>query len=102
MSVTQLADQMYKEPHTVKTLIDRLKKEGFVETKRREANHRFVDITITDKGREKLEEAVPIAEAIAHQIIDSLDELEATELITIFDSFKQKALDGLAQLKESG
>ena len=100
LSHTELASQMYKEPHTVTTLIDRLKREGLVKTNRRPENRRFIDITLTKRGREKLEEAVPIAEKIAFQIMDSLDDKKAAELKASFDSFKRNALDGLERLKK--
>ena len=65
---------MYKETHTITTLIDPIKKKGLVETNRREEKRTFVDITLIDKGRAKVKEAVPIAEAITQQIIYSLNE----------------------------
>jgi len=54
MKPSEIADWTSKERHNVTTLIRRLERDGLVRAKRNEKNKRFVNISLTGKGRQVL------------------------------------------------
>ena len=61
MRPSEIAKWTYRERHNITTLVDRLKRDGFVETNRNSKDRRVTTVTLTDKGQHVLSEATPVS-----------------------------------------
>jgi len=50
----------------------RMREDGLVTAERNSSNKRFVNITLTDKGREALSRAMPVAREVMNQVCSQL------------------------------
>lgn len=100
MTHTQLANWLFKEPHSITKLVERLKRDGLVVTKRQTRDRRAINIIITDKGREHIEEATPTARELAGQVMSSISEEEAAQLGEMLGTLRQNAHQGLVELSK--
>ena len=62
--------------HNITTLVERMKKEGLVSTRQRERDKRFIEVTMTETGREALESAGPTARSIVYRLMNGIGENE--------------------------
>lgn len=51
---SEIAQWTLRERHNITTLVERLERDGLVSTKRNDRDRRFVNVTLTDKGRRVL------------------------------------------------
>ena len=58
MTPSEMAEWTQTEPHNITTLVDRMRRDGLVTAERSSSDKRFVNITLTDKGREVLSRAI--------------------------------------------
>jgi DNA-binding MarR family transcriptional regulator len=79
VSLTDLAIVTNTERHNITTLIERLRKDGLVTTRRSKVDRRVINVELTDKGAELVNKAFPISRDMAAQIItaDNHAELDA-------------------------
>lgn len=95
MNPSELARWTLRERHNITTLVDRLQQDGLVSTERNSRDKRFINITLTDKGREVLKEAKPAAREIVSKVMSLISESD----IPIFEEslrvLRQNAYDGL-------
>ena len=77
---SMIAQWTQTEPHNITTLIRRMQKDGLIIANRNKDNKRFVNITITEKGRESLNQAKSTAREIVKQVMSSLSEEDVTQL----------------------
>lgn len=52
ISMSQLSNVIYRDPSTVTTLVNKLKRRGFVQTRKDENDSRITFVSLTDKGKE--------------------------------------------------
>ncbi|MFC2063269.1 MarR family winged helix-turn-helix transcriptional regulator [Chloroflexota bacterium] len=95
MMPSEIADWTQTEPHNITALIDRMKKDGFVTSERSSKNKRLVNITLTDKGREALDQAMPVAREIVDQVMSSITEGDAALIEEHLRTLRQNAHQGL-------
>jgi DNA-binding MarR family transcriptional regulator len=95
-----LAAWMFKEPHSITKLIERLKRDELVVTVRDTIDKRAINIEITDKGRKLLRETVPLAREVAERVMSSISEEDAIELGKLVSVLRQNARNSLAQLSQ--
>ena len=98
MTPSEIAELTQTERHNITALVDRMKKEGLVTTERNSSNKRYVNVILTDKGREVLTQAVPIARKIVNQVMSSITENDATQLEKLLAVLRQNAKSGLDKL----
>ena len=72
MTPSKIAQWVYKERHNITTLVNRMSRDGLVVAKRSSKDRRSVNITLTDKGREVLMQAMPVAREIVDQVMSSI------------------------------
>ena len=77
MTPTEIAEWTQTERHNITTLIRRLMKDGFVVTEPDDLDRRRTKVILTDKGREMLSKAIPVAQELIDQIMASLTEADA-------------------------
>ena len=93
MRPSEMSERLFREPHNITTLIDRLSGEGFVTTERDGRDRRSVNITITDKGRKILAQTYPVARDIVSQVMSSISEEDAAKLEKLLGVMEQNILD---------
>ena len=103
ISVTpsQIARWTDTDPHNVTTLINRMKREGLLDTTRDVKDRRYVKITITEKGRATLKEAMPAAQHVIDRLMSSVSRDDIISLEKALKVIRQNAYDGLANLTET-
>jgi len=99
MTSSQLAEWTFRERHTITALVERMKRDGLLSTKHQSIDKRFVDIKLTAKGREVLEQATPVARDIVNQVMVSISEEDAVCLEKALGLLRRNAHDGLVNLK---
>ena len=95
MIPSEIADWTFRERHNVTTLTRRLERDGLVSAKRDERDRRFVKISLTDKGRQVLEQTTPVAKEIINQVMLSISERDAVRLEKLLETMRRNVHDGL-------
>ena len=95
MTPSGLARWTQTERHNVTTLIERMKRDGLIRTERNPRDRRFVNVSLTDKGREDLMQAMPAAREIVDQVMSSISEDDALLLEKSLRVLRQNAHHGL-------
>lgn len=98
MKPSQIAHWTLRERHNITTLVDRMQKEGLLRREQNIGDKRFVNITLTDKGREALSRATPVARETVNRVMASLGERSITQLIKSLNILRQNAHEGLDSL----
>ena len=95
MKPSEIDDWTSKERHNVTTLTRRLERDGLVRAKRNEKDKRFVNISLTDKGRQVLAQTTPVAQEIVNQVMLSISEGDAVRLEKLLEMMRRNVHDGL-------
>ena len=98
MTPSQIAEWTFRERHNITTLVDRLKRDGLVRTERRKRDKRFVNVTLTAKGRKVLEQSTPVARDIVNRVMLSIGEGDAVGLEKALRVLRKNARDALEHL----
>ena len=98
MMPSEIAEWTQTERHNITALINRMRQDGLVTAERNSSNKRLVNITLTDKGREVLNRAMPVAKEIVDQVMLSIDEGDAALLDKQLRVLRQNANDGLGNV----
>ena len=92
---SELAKWTQTERHNITTLIERMKRDGLIRTERNPGDRRFVNVSLTDKGREVLMQAMLVAREIVDQVMSSIGEDDALLLEKSMRALRQNAHHGL-------
>ena len=95
MTPSEIAQWTFRECHDITTLLKRLERDELIKTGHNEKDRRFVDVTLTDKGRTALSEATPTARGIINQVMKSISESDAVVLERLVNTMRQNVHDGL-------
>ncbi len=98
MTPSEIAEWTQTERHNITALIGRMRRDGLIAAERNSSDKRFVNVTLTDKGREALNRAMPVAKEIVDQVMSSIDEGDATLLEKRLQTLRQNAYDGLGNV----
>jgi len=97
---SELAKWTQTERHNITTLIERMKRDGLIRTERNPRDRRFVNVSLTDKGREVLMQAMPVAREIVDQVMSSISEDDALLLEKSLRALRQNANHGLKYISK--
>ena len=89
---SELSKQLSRVQHNTTTLIDRLRAGGLVTTERDNGDRRYVNINVTDKGREVYIKTYPVAREIVNQVMSSISEEDAVKLEELLSVIEQNIL----------
>jgi len=92
---SELAEWTQTERHNITTVVERMKRDGLIRTERNPRDRRFVNVSLTDKGREVLMQAMPVAREIVDQVMSSISEDDAVLLEKSLSALRQSAHQGL-------
>ena len=98
MMPSRIAEWTNTERHNITALVNRMKQDGLVTAERDSSNRRLVNIKLTDKGREVLSKAMPVAQKVVDQVMSSINEGDATLLKERLTTLRQNAHHGLDDL----
>jgi DNA-binding MarR family transcriptional regulator len=92
---------MIKERHDITTLMRRMNRDGLIDITPNALDRRSVIITLTEKGREKLVQAKPIAEEIANQVMLKLSNNNLASITKSLNTLKQNAFNGIDKFSKT-
>jgi len=95
MTPSEIAQWTLRERHNITTLVNRLEHAGLVRTERSSRDRRFLNVTLTDRGREVLSQVQPVAREIVNQVMSSISEDDAVLLEKLLGILRQNAHHGL-------
>ena len=95
MKPSEIAEWTQTERHNITTLVNRMRRDGLVTAERNSGNKRLVDITLTDKGRDVLSRAMPVATEVVNRVMRSFSEDDVALLEKQLRPLRQNANDGL-------
>ena len=95
MMPSEIAKWTQTERHNITTLIDRMKNEGLVTSERNKKDKRSVNITLTEKGREVLMQAMPVAREIVDQVMSSITDHDTLLLEKLLRGLRQNTYNSL-------
>jgi len=95
MTPSEIAEWTFRERHNITTLVDRLKQNGLVITERNNRDKRFVNVTLTAKGRKVLKQATPVASEIVNRVMLSISEGDVNPFENSLRVLRQNAHGGL-------
>lgn len=98
MRPSEIAERTYRERHNITTLVDRLKKGGLVKTTRDNADKRLISVALTEKEREALNKAIPVAREIVNQVMSSISKGDAALLERRLRVLRQNVDHGLRDI----
>ena len=98
MIPSKLAEWTTTERHNITALTNRMKQDGLVTSERNSSNKRLVNIKLTDKGRETLNKAMPVAQEVVNQVMLSITEGDAALLKEKLAVLRQNSHYGLEDL----
>jgi len=97
---SEISIKIQRVRHDITTLITRMTKEGYVEVTPSTTDRRSVNIILTKKGRAKYQEAEPIANEIANQVMIKMGKTTISSMRKSLNVFKQNSLDGFNRLQK--
>ena len=74
LTPSEIAQRTLTVRSNITTLAGRMKRDGLISTKRNSRDKRLVNMTLTNKGRNVLTQATPLARDIANQVMPSMSE----------------------------
>ena len=98
MSPSEIAEWTQTERHNITALVGRMRQDGLVVTERNSRDKRVVNIKLTDKGREVVMQAMPVAREIVDNVMSSITERDAALLEKRLRVLRQNAHNGLEHL----
>jgi len=100
MTPSEVAEWTQTERHNVTALVNRMRRDRLITTERNSSDKRLVNVTLTDKGREVLSQAMPVAREIVDHVMSSISEDDAVVLEKLLSVLRQNAHGGLVHLAE--
>ena len=89
----QMSRMMFRRPHSVSGIIDRMKKAGLVKKTKDLHRKNLVRVTITEKGEKAYKQA--LKRKSVQKIMSSLPEAECQKLKSILETLRNKGLKEL-------
>ena len=78
--------------HNITTLIQRMRAEGLVTTKRGERDKRYKHVQLTEKGRDYLTKANDVAYDLINRVMSGIDKPQAAQLETLLSILKKNTI----------
>ena len=94
LTPSEIAQRTLTVRSNITALADRMKRDGLISTKRNRRDKRLVNIRLTNKGRNVLTQATPLARDIANQVMLSMSEGDAVVLDRLLRVLRQNAHPG--------
>jgi DNA-binding PadR family transcriptional regulator len=83
-----IASLLERAPNSMSMLVDRMVKAGLVRRTRDRKDRRTVFVSLTDKGKEAIEPAVPAGWEFIHKVVSSLSYDDQSALADMLETLK--------------
>ena len=100
MTPSEIAEWSQTERHNITALVERMKQDGLVTAERNSSDKRLVNVNLTNKGRDILHRAMPVAKEVVDQVMLSIDEGDAALLEQALRVLRQNASHGLEHVSK--
>jgi len=97
LTTGEIGRAMVKASQTITGVVDRLEEPGLVERVFDRSDRRKTWVRLTEKGERKWEEAVPVANRLAEELLSVLTDEELRELHVKTDKLRTAAMKRLAE-----
>jgi DNA-binding MarR family transcriptional regulator len=98
----EIARLVFRAPHTVAGMLNRMEKEGLIVRIPKEPGHPFTEVKLTDKGEEACSPRIDILKDVIAELMSVLSEEELQQLLELTRPLQKKALEMLhMKLKQS-
>ena len=85
VSLSKLGIQLHFDNPTITGIVDRMERDGLVERRRIADDRRVINVFMTGKGKELIEENLEIADEIDRQALNGLSPKERSDLMRVLD-----------------
>ena len=102
MTVSQIAQSVYRRTNTVSSVIDTLEKEGAVRREKSRTDGRSVSVVITDFGWQQANRLTPINQEISREVLSCLDREQVEALVSTMRTIRRNLLPRIAGGREKG
>jgi DNA-binding MarR family transcriptional regulator len=85
---SDIASQLERSPNSVSMLVDRMVKAGLVRRTRDRKDRRTVFVSMTDKGKEAVEPAIPAGWEFIHKLLSPLSYDDQRALASMLETIK--------------
>ena len=89
---SDLASILERSPNSVSMLVDRMVKAGLVKRARDRIDRRVVNVTLTDKGKNAVEQATPAGWEFTQRILSPLSDKDMRVLADLLETIKCECL----------
>ena len=98
MKPSEIAHWTITERHNITTLIQRMKKEGLVRIEPDKNSQRSINVIITDKGKQALNDTIRVAQGVIDQVMLSMTDDDLSQLHQLITVMRKNAYDGLSSI----
>ena len=97
VTASHIAKWTDTDPNNVTTLINRMKREGLLESTRDKKDKRYIKIKITEKGLKTLKDSMVPAQKVIEQLMSSVTQKDALSIEKVLKVIRRNAYDGLKE-----
>ena len=98
----ELARLVFRAPHTIAAMLNRLERQGLIERIPKAPGHPFTEVKLTRKGEKACSPRIEILKDVIAETMSALSEGELVQLMELTRELQLKALDMLSmKLKRS-
>lgn len=102
LRLAEIARLVFKEPHTVVALLNRLEKQGLARRIPKAPGHPFTEVKLTSKGKKACSQSVDVLKDVVAEVMSALSDEELEQLIELTRALQMKAIEMLhIELKPS-
>jgi len=94
----ELAQRMFREYHTISTILNRMEKDGLVRKVKDPDRKKAVRVVLTEKGQQAYQQSIK-RESI-HQVVSALSAKERQQLRSCLEKLRDEALKGLGMSRK--
>lgn len=96
LSPGQIAAYVFREKHSISALLSRMRRAGYIKKARSKQDQRVVKVELQPKGRELLNQAIPVVMAYARDVLaSSFSEKEIKQFDRHLKALRDRALQEL-------
>jgi len=102
LKISDLSSILERSPNTISMLVDRMVKGGLVKRTRDKKDRRIVFVTMTDKGREAVDPAIPAGWQLIHKVVSPLSYDQQRGLADMLETVKSELVSYLNPEMDKG
>lgn len=97
-NLTDIARWTLRAPHSISTIVDRMKKEGLVNKVKAPGNKGRIDVSLTEKGKQAYKQS--LKRKSIREILSCLSQQEHQQLLTLLDKLRNSGLKYFSKINK--